>query len=157
MLLGGNGNDNALGGAEEDTLKGQKGNDKLSGGAGDDTLKGNGGDDTLLGGSGNDTLRGGAGNDHINGGKGSDTLSGNGGEDTFIFAKVRGHDVIVDFNASTEKIDCSGNGKLNSFSDVLKAADDIVGVGVEIKLHKAGSVIIEDVFIDDLTADAFLF
>ena len=156
-LLGGKGSDKSLGGSGEDILKGHGGNDKLSGGAGDDTLKGNGGDDMLLGGTGDDTLRGGAGGDHINGGKGSDTLSGNGGNDTFVFAKVRGHDVIVDFNASAEAIDLSGHGRLNSFSDVLKAAEDIVGVGVEIKLHKAGSVIIEDVFIDDLAADTFLF
>ena len=156
-LLGGKDGDKLVGGSGEDIVKGHGGNDQLSGGAGNDSLRGNGGKDKLLGGSGADDLRGGAGNDHINGGKGSDTLSGNAGKDTFVFSKVQGNDVILDFDVSSEKIDFTGNSRLNDFSDVLKASKDVIGAGVEIELHKDGSVIIEDVFFDDLSADLFLF
>ncbi|WP_454758294.1 hypothetical protein [Caulobacter segnis] len=49
------GNDQLIGGAEDDEMRGGAGNDSLQGGAGDDIMYGDGGNDTLTGGSGSDT------------------------------------------------------------------------------------------------------
>jgi len=56
-------------------LVGTEGDDLLIGGADADTLVGLGGDDTLQGGEGDDLLIGGPGHDVLDGGAGSDTVS----------------------------------------------------------------------------------
>lgn len=56
-------------------LVGTEGDDLLVGGADADTLVGLGGDDTLQGGEGDDLLMGGAGENVLNGGSGDDTVS----------------------------------------------------------------------------------
>lgn len=71
IVLGGSGNDNLTGTANDDIIDGNNSPtlpnaadaDVLNGGAGDDILYGRGGDDILSGGSGANTLFGGAGND----------------------------------------------------------------------------------------------
>ncbi len=79
-----------------------------------DTLTFNGvketnGTSTLRGGAGNDLLTGGAGNDTITGGVGADHLKGGLGADTFVYNRVQeststNHDLILDFDASADKI-----------------------------------------------------
>jgi len=94
-LHGGRGNDNLLGGANDDYLVGGDGNDVLRGGAGNDwivgglgkdVLCGNDGDDVLVGGK-DDNLHGGAGNDWIVGGLGKDVLFGDDGDDVLVGGK----------------------------------------------------------------------
>ncbi len=79
-LIGGDGQDQLLGGSKNDAISGQDGDDVLVGGAGNDTISGGEGDDMLRGGTGNDLLIGGFGIDMINGDDGNDTaLGGQGG------------------------------------------------------------------------------
>lgn len=102
VFNGGRGNDKALGGSENDTLKlgkgndvglgldgrdtilGGKGNDIADGGGGKDTIKTQGGSDVALGGAGNDKVIGGGGNDIVSGDEGNDTLKSGGGNDVVI-------------------------------------------------------------------------
>jgi Ca2+-binding RTX toxin-like protein len=65
---------------------------------------------TLRGGAGNDLLTGGAGDDTITGGLGADRLKGGLGADTFVYNRVQeststNHDLILDFDASADKIE----------------------------------------------------
>jgi Ca2+-binding RTX toxin-like protein len=91
------GNDTINGSGQNDTLlRGFKGNDKIKGNAGNDTLKGESGDDTLKGGGGKDILFG---------GKGADKMTGGGGKDIFVFdAAANKHDMITDFNTTSDLI-----------------------------------------------------
>ncbi|MEO0674134.1 MAG: LamG-like jellyroll fold domain-containing protein [Pseudomonadota bacterium] len=75
------GNDRVLGLATDDFIDGGLGNDALFGNAGNDTLAGSGGIDTLRGEDGNDVLDGGAGNDILEGDLGNDSLLGGSGND----------------------------------------------------------------------------
>ena len=92
-------------------------------GSGDDAVTTDGGADILRGGLGADMLRsgnaadrllGGGGNDVLRGGLGSDVARGGAGADVFVFGSVNeahsgsGHDRIVDFRASTDRINLSG-------------------------------------------------
>jgi Ca2+-binding RTX toxin-like protein len=94
------------------------GDETISGSGYSDLLYGGKGDDTLLGNAGSDQLLGGAGDDILNGGKQSDLLSGGSGSDTFVFTAKSGMDLILDFNADTDKIDLTALG-LGSLDDVL--------------------------------------
>lgn len=128
VLTGGDGNDTVLGGSGEDVMYGNSGDDSLSGDGGNDDIHGDHGNDTLDGGSGNDTLDGGndddlldggTGADLLIGGRGSDTLQGGDGDDTlyggrtsytdsasdiFVFDSNDGHDTIMDFDASRDRL-----------------------------------------------------
>ena len=104
-LSGGNDNDRLLGDEGDDALDGGEGQDSLYGGAGNDTLKGAAGDDSLEGGAGDDDLYGGVGNDQFDGGAGDDVFIGEGGSDTYRFSRGWGHDLIVNDDASTGKVD----------------------------------------------------
>ena len=110
------------------TLSGHSGPDILVTGAGDDSIIGGdtneGGDDSIVAGAGNDiifgrggrdTILGGAGNDYIAPGlKGTgDSLIGGEGNDSFVFFAANTStqlSVIVDFNATDDRILLSGAG-----------------------------------------------
>ena len=64
-VLGSEGADYLIGGADAEPIYGNGGNDRLVGGAGDDMIDGGFGDDVIAGGPGNDTLRGGSGRDTL--------------------------------------------------------------------------------------------
>jgi Ca2+-binding RTX toxin-like protein len=65
-----------------------KGNDQIIGGSNDDILMGYKGNDVLKGGDGDDYLIGGAGKDRLHGGNGFDYLYGEAGADTFMFERI---------------------------------------------------------------------
>ncbi len=91
----------------------------LQGSSGNDNITGTAADEQLLGLAGNDTLNGGAGNDVLVGGAGRDTLTGGDGADTFRYLAITdssrngstlNSDLIVDFNATLDRIDVSALG-----------------------------------------------
>jgi Ca2+-binding RTX toxin-like protein len=90
--LGGDGNDNLIGGLSAESLTGGQGDDVISGGGGNDTLNGNDGVDMLTAGDGDDVVDGGAGNDNIFGNDGDDSLSG--GLDNDFIDGGQGNDTI---------------------------------------------------------------
>jgi Ca2+-binding RTX toxin-like protein len=100
-VVGGSGDDDIGGDANQNFLSGGNGNDALSGKAGDDRLLGSFGDDTLKGGSGNDWLQGNAGRDHLDGGLGVDTMEGGSGDDTYVVDYIG--DVVIE--AAGEGVD----------------------------------------------------
>jgi Ca2+-binding RTX toxin-like protein len=109
-----------------------------------DTLHGEGGADKLDGAKGNDTIYGDEGNDRLTGGKGADT---------FVFEAGDGKDRITDFGDGADVIDFSG--QLADFDAVLAAATD-GSKGVTIS-YEGGSVLLEGVTVNDLTASHFQF
>lgn len=90
------------------------GDDTVTTGAGADILRGGLGADLLRSGSAADMLFGGGGNDVLRGGLGTDLASGGAGADVFVFGTAEearsgsGRDRILDFLASTDRIDVSG-------------------------------------------------
>ena len=68
------------------------------------TVRGGNGDDVFWGGSFYSAFFGDAGNDTLIGGRGDDTLTGGDGADVFVFASQSDNDVIMDFNATQDKI-----------------------------------------------------
>ena len=171
MLYGQNGNDHLFGGSENDKLYGQNGNDTLNGGTGHDRLYGGSGNDVLNGGSGNDrlydghgndTLRGGDGNDylyfgigtHSQSGWGADTAYGGAGADRFVFSGTSGFTSIMDFQDGVDLIHFNGS-DVESMSD-LTITDQPWRNSV--KIEYAGGVIrVEDMSINDISADDFIF
>ncbi|SEL40905.1 Ca2+-binding protein, RTX toxin-related [Roseovarius azorensis] len=185
LMFGGRGDDTLRGGDGDDTLYGDAGNDLLIGGTGrdlihggdgNDILRGNGGFDTLFGGEGNDFIAGGAqadqlfggpGNDTLDGGSGFDTLDGGEGNDlltggfnadTFIFADGHGTDTITDFEAANnaEKIDFSGLSTLGDIASVLAVSFQI-GADVLIDTGGGNSILLQNVLLNDLDANDFIF
>ncbi|MEL6203250.1 MAG: hypothetical protein AAFR39_12915 [Pseudomonadota bacterium] len=94
-LIASNGNDVIFGNGKDNLILGLEGDDELRGRNGDDALFGDAGADRLVGGNGADYLAGGADADRLVGGEGADTFAFNVGD---------GRDVIVDFEAGTDKI-----------------------------------------------------
>lgn len=86
--------ENAVGGAENDTLIGNSSNNSLSGSYGNDYIAGYGGYDTLIGGSGNDTF----------------AL----GDSSSVFYQGDGYATIADFNWEYDYIQV--NGSSNQYS-----------------------------------------
>ena len=81
ILIGGEGDDELLGGGGNDIIEGGSGPDHLEGGAGRDVVLGGSGDDVIGGGAGRNVLRGGSGDDVISGGADRDFLRGDTGAD----------------------------------------------------------------------------
>ena len=144
------------GGSEDDTIEGGKHVDILSGEEGDDTISGGAGDDYLFGGEGDDTLSGGAGEDWISGGDGDDTLTGGDDADTFTFINGNGTDTITDFSTSEDIIRLSALNGLTGFDSltITQDGDDAV---IDLSDLGGGSVRLEGVSTDDLSADNFQF
>jgi len=94
-LIASNGNDVIFGNGKDNLILGLEGDDELRGRNGDDALFGDAGADRLVGGNGEDYLAGGADADRLVGGEGADTFAFNVGD---------GRDVIVDFEAGTDKV-----------------------------------------------------
>jgi len=81
---GGDGNDNIVTGAGNDTVNGGAGRDYILTGGGNDTVDAGADNDSVSAGAGNDTVSGGAGNDRLSGDGGDDTLNGNDGRDLLV-------------------------------------------------------------------------
>ncbi|MCC7276184.1 MAG: tandem-95 repeat protein, partial [Alphaproteobacteria bacterium] len=129
-LAGGSGDDTISGNAGGDTLGGGAGADSLLGGEGGDLLLGEAGNDALEGGTGNDSFAGGTGHDTISDaegddrfdfapGDGEDRITDRGGNDSLILAagiapdditvSLRaGNDIILQFGATTDRIELLG-------------------------------------------------
>ncbi len=95
------------------------------------TLHGTTGNDVLTGTTGNDILIGGAGLDKLTGGAGADTFRFEALTDSYRTASTSSDDLILDFNASEDKIDVSalgftalGDGHANTLSLVYNASTD---------------------------------
>ena len=97
-------NDRLYGKGNNDELHGGDGKDNLFGGGGKDQLFGDAGRDKLRGGGGNDTLRGGSGKDTLKGDNGKDKLWGDSGRDTFLLAKGKGLDRVMDFSDGEDRL-----------------------------------------------------
>ncbi|WP_374764328.1 hypothetical protein [Yunchengibacter salinarum] len=156
-VTGSPGRDRLIGDAGDNILFGGDANDTLNGAAGDDLIGGgNRGEFLLDFEGGDDLLRGGAGNDSLLGSAGADTLEGGAGADLFVI-DGEGDTVVRDFNAG------EGDGLLlvddgltwPGLSDVLQDStqngDDVI-----INTQTGGSVRLEGVDLDSLTADDFL-
>lgn len=152
-INGGDARDIIQGSNRADTINGGVGHDQLYGGKGRDTLNGGEDSDFLFGEGGRDNLSGGAGNDVLNGGKGRDTLTGGEGFDIFEFEAGSGRDVITDFETSADMIDLSSFAGEISFEDLsFESTDNGVRIDFE-----GSSVLLEDVDMDAITEDMFIF
>ncbi len=136
-----------------DIILGEGGHDQLYGGNGRDKLYGGEDSDFLYGESGKDQLFGEAGNDILDGGTGKDILTGGEGYDIFVFREDSGTDTITDFELTKDLIDLSGFADPFSMEDL--AMTEIDG-GVKVDFGDS-AVIVEDVSIEDLTEDMFIF
>ncbi|MFC0709363.1 right-handed parallel beta-helix repeat-containing protein, partial [Azorhizophilus paspali] len=96
--------------------QGTDGNDVLVGGDADDQLYGEAGDDRLDGGAGDDLLDGGAGRDDLTGGTGADTFVFAARTDSYRTDAGVFNDLILDFDASEDRIDLSALG-FSGFGD----------------------------------------
>jgi len=95
------------------------------------TVQGTAGNDVLTGTAGDDILIGGAGLDKLTGGAGADTFRFDNLTDSYRTASSSADDLILDFNASEDKIDLSalgftglGNGHNDTLSIVYNATTD---------------------------------
>jgi Ca2+-binding RTX toxin-like protein len=172
----GNGNDDTIyagsgddtevyGDAGADVIHGDDGNDTLYGNMGDDTLFGDAGDDMLVGGNGQDTLNGGAGNDILWG----DDENGNYKDgDTFVItADNAGYtDIIKDFGVEgknakdQDKIDLSEVVKgmdFETFMNSTYVTGDSYGVELHLNSFGAGTVVLENFSLGELTAADIIF
>ncbi|ACO81203.1 Secreted mannuronan C-5 epimerase [Azotobacter vinelandii CA] len=125
--------DNDISGGQVASVQLSGAHSSLSGGTvevpqgtdGNDVLVGSDANDQLYGGAGDDRLDGGAGDDQLDGGAGRDDLTGGTGADTFVFAARTDsyrtdagvfNDLILDFDASEDRIDLSALG-FSGFGD----------------------------------------
>jgi hypothetical protein len=115
-VIGGKGENFAVGdadvqfmvlGADDDILFGGGGNDTIGSLSGDDQTSGDAGDDVVYGGTGDDQLNGGAGSDQLNGGLGFDRATQAG--------LLSDYQVSVQGNTITLK---QGNGETDTLTDV---------------------------------------
>ncbi|MCC8167677.1 MAG: hypothetical protein LIQ31_16440 [Planctomycetes bacterium] len=88
---------------EANELHGKGGHDRIHGGDGNDLLYGGSGNDVLYGEDGDDILYGGEGDDILHGGAGNDQLEGGNGNDTYLFGRGDGHDVIYQYQFTTDR------------------------------------------------------
>ena len=170
-LFGRGGNDTLVGGDGHDILEGAEGDDELDGGDGPDRLEGGGGNDMLVDGDGNDELMGGDGDDRLSegdghgmleGGRGNDTLEGGAGSDAFMVDPDSGHDVVLDFTATSL---AQGLFDHVAFMDI--EADDVtvrdtdegarVAWDVDHDGEDNGSILLLGVAKDDLRQTDFMF
>jgi Ca2+-binding RTX toxin-like protein len=115
-VVGGEGENFAVGdgsvqfmvlGADNDTLFGGGGNDIVGSLGGDDQISGDAGSDAVFGGTGNDRLSGGSGNDRLNGGLGFDRATQAGAFSNYQIS-VQGDAVVLK----------QSNGETDTLTDV---------------------------------------
>ncbi len=113
------GADTIDGGAGDDYLHGEGGDDAIDGGADNDSIYAGAGADVVDGGSGNDTVFGQQGDDTINGGLGDDTIYTEDGDDRILFTRGDGMDVVYNANGDdTLEFDASVSGSDLTFTMV---------------------------------------
>ncbi len=128
LVKGTNGNDNLLGGAQNDTITAFNGNDTAAAGSGNDYVDGGSGNDSLSGEAGNDTLLGALGNDTLNGGEGNDTLDGGTGADGYLFTMpTDGIDRVNTFTSGLDSILVDGTNFPGLNAGTLAVSQFIVG------------------------------
>ena len=155
--IDGDDNDNTLtGGTGDDTITGGLGNDSIEGGEGNDTLYGQDDNDSLDGGAGNDNLYGHDGDDTLEGGSGDDYMRGGGDADTFVFAAGHGNDTIRDFADGEDLIDLTQVSGISGFDDLSITVDGTTAV-IDLTAHGGGTIRLDNISVDDLDADDFLF
>ena len=142
----------------DETITGTGAADTLRGGLGTDVIYGGGGRDELDGGIGNDRLDGGKGNDTLIGGAGNDKLTGGKGRDTFVHEPGDGHDTITDFTDQEDMLDLSAFTGIGQFSDLTAMLrQDGDHVVIDLSDHGGGTITLQNVAVDDLDADDFIF
>ena len=141
--------------ARADDLKGTEGGDRIEGLGGADDLHGFGGDDRLFGGAGNDDLYGGAGDDVLDGGAGNDDLHGGAGADRFVFSA--GRDTVEDFRSGEDVIEIAARFGVAGFDALIARAVSRDGGDDTLIRLDGGSMRLEDVRLDSLTAADFDF
>ncbi|WP_206736216.1 cadherin domain-containing protein, partial [Bradyrhizobium betae] len=88
---------------------------------------------------------------------GDDYLTGSSGHDQFVFSQPIGHDVIYNFDATSDQIDLIGYAGFTGFGDILAhMADDAAGNAV-IALGDGQSITLHGVDANSLTANDFVF
>jgi uncharacterized surface protein with fasciclin (FAS1) repeats len=147
--------DYADGAGGADLIALRAGDDLGLGGRGADTLRGGAGDDTLLGGAGRDRLNGGDGDDVLDGGAGNDVLRGGTGADSFRFAPGGGRDVLVGFEAGTDRVDLTGF-DLGGFAAIAGSFDFEHGNAV-LTLNDSDQIVFRGVAPAELGAGDFVF
>ncbi len=180
ILNGGRGQDDLRGHDGNDKLYGGQGADHMLGGNGNDLLIGGIGADRMIGGKDNDVLRAGSGKDMLIGGSGDDELTGGSGADVFKFEGRSGNDTITDFrDADTVLIDLSGilPQPIEEIEVELAAAAPLAidvfdylsdsGAGAVLDLGalyaslgydvNENSITFENVLVEDLSAEQFMF
>ncbi|MBM7066369.1 hypothetical protein [Actibacterium sp. 188UL27-1] len=126
-------------------------------GAGDDVY--NGADGRVIGivdgGAGADVLTGGVRDDLLAGGAGNDVLTGGRSSDTFIFAEIDSpsSDIITDFEDGRDVIDVS-DFDFDGLADIQVSQ---VGQDTVLIFAEANAVRLQDVSVDQITADDFIF
>ena len=178
-LRGGSGVDTLNGDDGNDIINGGAGGDTIHGGNGDDLVWGDNGADTVYLGNGNDVFtdnaQGGAyGSDTVQGGGGDDTIilrggndkaTGGSGSDTFIFKGTYEDDIITDFEVGQagDVIDLTAISSITSFNDLMEyhIADrfDANGdfLGAMIGDWSGNTILLEGVYVDELSSDNFVF
>lgn len=146
--------EDAWGTLRGDEISGNSTGNRLEGGRGADELYGKGGRDMLLGQNGADELDGGNGRDILNGGNGNDTMIGGAGADQFRFSNGRnqGVDRIEDFEVGVDVIRVAG-----SSYDAVQIAAAEGGDNTRVTLESGTRIILEDVLLESLSEDDFLF
>lgn len=141
--------------SDGDIIDGSADPDDVSGLEGDDQIYGHGGHDTLFGDAGNDMLAGGAGDDVLDGGAGDDQLWGASGADQIVFRYGYGHDVIMDFDVSEDKVNLASSG-VETWADVQdRLGADFDGIAI-LTLDDGSTLRFEGLFPSDLTEDNFV-
>jgi hypothetical protein len=144
------------GSSGSDSIDGSADPDDMSGLEGDDHLYGHDGHDTLYGNEGNDMLAGGAGDDVLDGGAGDDALWGASGADTVIFRDGYGHDTIMDFDVSVDRVNLASSG-VETWADVQdRLGVDSDGFTALLTLDDGSTLRFEGLTVADLTEDHFI-
>ncbi len=102
------------------------------------------GNDVLWGTQGQDTISGGGGDDSLHPGAGSDSLTGGAGADTFVFSHGAGHDVVTDFDTTSDIIDLSGTDGFLSYT-LAQSGNDVT-----ITLSQDDVITLKNVQLSDL-------
>ncbi|ALA57586.1 calcium-binding protein [Nitrospira moscoviensis] len=97
----------------------------LTGTDGDDQIDGTTMADRVQAGDGSDVVKTGLGDDQLDGSTGDDRLFGGQGNDTYVFGSGSGHDTIVEFQGSQDRISMAA-GVLPSDVVVTRDGNDLV-------------------------------